>query len=134
MENANLDTVMKRLDALKDTMTVSRVFGEAYVADGVTVIPVVSVRGGGGGGGGEGVTNGLPATVSGTTGSGANGSSATGSGLGVGYGVVARPVGVYVIKDGSVTWQPSVDVMKVILGGQILAFFALLTIRRLLKR
>jgi uncharacterized spore protein YtfJ len=54
MTDSNLDTALARLDAVKDTMTVSRVFGAAYEADGVTIIPVASVRGGGGGGGGEG--------------------------------------------------------------------------------
>ena len=54
MANDSLETVLERLNAVKDTMTVSRVFGDAYEHDGVTVIPVASVRGGGGGGGGEG--------------------------------------------------------------------------------
>ncbi|MEX2099889.1 MAG: spore germination protein GerW family protein [Acidimicrobiia bacterium] len=119
MANDSLETVLGRLDAVKDTMTVSRVFGEAYLVDGVTVIPVAAVRGGGGGGGGEGD---------------APGDQGSGSGGGVGFGVTARPVGVYVVKDGTVSWQPSVDVMRIILGGQILGFFALLTLRRLLSR
>ena len=119
MANDSLETVMERLNAVKDTMTVSRVFGEAYQADGVTVIPVAIVRGGGGGGGGEG---------------NAPGEQGTGSGGGVGFAVNARPVGVYVVKDGTVSWQPAVDVMRIILGGQILGFFALLTLRRLFSK
>ena len=58
----------------------------------------------------------------------------SGSGGGVGFGVTARPVGVYVVKDGEVTWQPSIDVMRIVLGGQIVAVVALLTLRRLLAR
>ena len=46
----------------------------------------------------------------------------------------ARPVGVYVVKDGEVSWQPSIDVMRIVLGGQIVAVVALLTLRRLLAR
>jgi len=124
MANDSLETVLERLNAVKDTMTVSRVFGDAYEHDGVTVIPVASVRGGGGGGGGEG--EGTSADEPGPTGSG--------SGGGVGFGVVARPVGVYVVKDGEVSWQPSIDVMRIVLGGQIVAVVALLTIRKLFGR
>jgi uncharacterized spore protein YtfJ len=119
MANGSLETVLERLNAVKETMTVSRVFGDAYERDGVTVIPVASVRGGGGGGGGEGE---------------ASDAQGSGSGGGVGFGVTARPVGVYVVKDGDVTWQPSIDVMRLVLGGQIVAIVALLTLRRLLAR
>jgi uncharacterized spore protein YtfJ len=119
MADSSLEQVVGRLDAVKDTMTVSRVFGEAYEVGGVTVIPVATVRGGGGGGGGEGEST---------------EAQGSGAGAGVGFGVNARPVGVYVVKDGNVSWQPAVDVMRVILGGQILALFAILTIRRLLSR
>jgi len=119
MATSNLETVLERLNAVKDTMTVSRVFGEAYERDGVTVIPVASVRGGGGGGGGEGE---------------ASDAQGSGSGGGVGFGVTARPVGVYVVKDGTVTWQPSIDVMRIVLGGQIVAAIAIIAVRRLLER
>ena len=36
--------------------------------------------------------------------------AATTSGEGGGFGVVARPAGAYVIKDGRVRWRPAVDV------------------------
>ena len=118
MTNDSLETVLERLNAVKDTMTVSRVFGDAYECDGVTVIPVASVRGGGGGGGGEGE---------------ADDASGSGSGGGVGFGVTARPVGVYVVKGGEVSWQPSVDVMRIVLGGQIIGLTAVLMIGRWLR-
>ncbi|HEV8299289.1 MAG TPA: spore germination protein GerW family protein [Acidimicrobiales bacterium] len=118
MADTQLASVLERLGAVKDTLTVGRVFGDSYQADGVTVIPVAAVRGGGGGGGGEGT---------------GPGESGTGSGAGVGFGVVVRPLGVYAIKDGKVTWQPAIDVMRVILGGQLVALAAILTLRRLLK-
>src|SRR5262245_51346502 len=98
-----LDSALSRLDALKEVLTVRRGFGDAYQVDDVTVIPVARVRGGGGGGGGEGT---------GTE----NGSQGSGTGTGMGFGLDARPIGVYVVKDGDVSWQPAVDVMRVIIG------------------
>src|SRR4029079_5861523 len=102
MANDSLETVLERLNAVKDTMTVSRVFGDAYEQGGVTAIPVASVRGGGGGGGGEGEG----------TGSDGPGPTGSGSGGGVGFGVTARPVGVYVLKDREVPWQAAVRGMR----------------------
>jgi uncharacterized spore protein YtfJ len=115
-----LSAALSQMDAVKEALTVRRVFGDAYQIDDVMVIPVARVRGGGGGGAGEG---------SGTD----NGSEGSGTGAGVGFGVDARPVGVYVVKDGDVTWQPAVDVMRVIVGGQILGLVAILTFRSLLR-
>ncbi|GAA3168992.1 hypothetical protein GCM10010531_22550 [Blastococcus jejuensis] len=80
---------------LRDGMTVSRVFGEPYERDGVTVIPAAAVRGGAGGGTGK--------------------KDETGEeGEGGGFGLVARPAGAYVIKDGAVTWLPAVDVNRIV--------------------
>jgi uncharacterized spore protein YtfJ len=115
-----LSAALSQLDAVKDALTVRRVYGDAYQVDGVMVIPVARVRGGGGGGGGEGT---------GTD----NGSEGSGSGAGVGFGIDARPIGVYVVKDGEVTWQPAIDVMRVIVGGQIVALVAILTLRSLVR-
>jgi Sporulation protein YtfJ (Spore_YtfJ) len=94
------------------------VFGESYQVDGVTIVPVATVRGGGGGGDGEGT---------------ATGGDGTGTGAG-GFGVIVRPVGVYIVKDGEVSWQPAMDVMRVILGGQLLGLAAIFVLRHLLKR
>ena len=116
-----LDAALAHIEGVKDVMTVRRVFGEAYQVDGVAIIPVAVIRGGGGGGGGEGD-------------SGVNGKKGTGSGGGMGFGVDARPVGVYVVKDGEVSWQPAIDVMRIIIGGQLLGLVAILTIRGLLRR
>jgi uncharacterized spore protein YtfJ len=114
-----LSSVLDRLGAVKETLTVSRVFGEAYQVEDVTIIPVATVRGGGGGGGGEGE---------------APGEHGTGSGAGLGFGVVVRPLGVYAVKGGEVSWQPAIDVLRIVLGGQLLGLAALLTLRRLLTR
>jgi len=120
MTNDPLDKLVATLDGVKDVLTVRRVFGEPYQVGDVTVITVASVRGGGGGGGGEGVGP-------------DDGQEGSGAGGGLGFGVHARPVGVYVIRDGKVTWQPSIDVMRIVLGGQILGALAILTLRKLLK-
>ena len=116
-----LDAAMERIDGVKEVLNVRRVFGDPYHVEDVAIIPVAVIRGGGGGGGGEGD-------------SGTNGKQGTGSGAGMGFGVNARPVGVYVVKNGEVTWQPAIDVMRIILGGQFIGLVAVLAIRSLLKR
>jgi uncharacterized spore protein YtfJ len=114
MEGSSLSKALSRLDVVKDSLTVKRVFGEAYKVDGVTVIPVAALAGGGGAGGGEGV---------------GPDQTGAGGGAGVGFGVQARPVGVYVIRDGEVAWRPAVDVLPIVLGVQAVALAALVTIR-----
>lgn len=106
-----MDT-QQMLEQARDAITVRRVFGEPYEADGLTVIPAARVQGGVGGGTGEGDQ---------------------GKGAGGGYGVNAKPLGAFVIRDGDVAWRPALDVNRVILGGQIVAIVALLTFRTLLK-
>jgi uncharacterized spore protein YtfJ len=81
--------------SLRDAMAVSRVFGEPYERDGVTVIPAAILRGGAGGGSGT-----KPETGE--------------EGDGGGFGLIARPAGVYVIRDGNVTWQPALDVNRIV--------------------
>jgi uncharacterized spore protein YtfJ len=105
--------VQEVLSQSRDAMTVGRVFGEPIERNGVTIVPVAQVMGGGGGGGGH--------SEEGQEGSGA------------GFGVRAVPAGVYLIKGDDVEWKPSVDVNRVILGGQIVAIFALLTLRAIVK-
>jgi uncharacterized spore protein YtfJ len=114
-----LSIAMSRLDAVKDVLTVKRVFGDAYELDGAAVIPVAAVRGGGGAGGGEGD---------------APDAQGSGSGAGTGFGVHVRPVGAFVVKDGNVTWLPSVDVMRIVLGGQLVALAAVLVVGHALTR
>jgi uncharacterized spore protein YtfJ len=112
-----LSVALSKLDAVKDVLTVKRVFGDAYERDGVTVIPVAAVRGGGGGGGGEGD---------------APDAQGTGSGAGLGFGVDVRPVGAFVVKDGTVTWSPSIDAMRIVMGGQLVALAGILVLGRVL--
>ena len=56
-----------------------------------------------------------------------------GKGSGVGFGVNARPVGVYVIKGDTVAFVPAFDLSRVIMGGQIVAVVALIVLRPLFK-
>lgn len=102
------------ISAARDAITVKRVYGEPYERNGIAVIPAAAVQGGGGGGGSE------------------EGDRSDG---GSGFGIQARPVGAYVIKGEQVSWQPAVDVNRLILGCQVLALVALfLTHRRLSRR
>ena len=89
------------LSGARDAISVRRVFGEPIEHDGVMVVPVAKV-GGGGGGGSDTEHNG-----------------------GGGFGLGARPVGVYVVKDGQVSWRPAVDPVRVALV--VLAALALLS-------
>jgi uncharacterized spore protein YtfJ len=106
------------LGQVRDTLTARQVFGEPYERDGALVVPVARVRGGGGGGRGTGGSAG----------------GETGGGAGVGGSFEVRPVGVYVIRDGEVSWQPAVDVTQIVLRGQLVAIVALLVIRSVVRR
>jgi uncharacterized spore protein YtfJ len=107
---------MPLLDRLAEGASVRRAFGDPVERDGSLIIPVARVAGGGGGG--EGAVPG----------------GDEGQGAGGGYGLIVRPVGVFVVKDGNVSWQPAVDVTRIVLGGQAIAVIALLTIRSVLRR
>jgi uncharacterized spore protein YtfJ len=98
----------------QDTLTVTRVFGEPYEKDGVTVIPAARVQGGAGGGSGEDPQG-------------------QGKGSGSGFGMIARPVGAFSIRDGELSWRPAVDVNRLVLGGQLVAVAALLTVRAIIR-
>jgi len=89
----------------QDAMTVRRVTGEPYEKNGITLISVVAIRGGWGAGAGTGAEG-------------------AGEGGGGGFGMVARPVGAYVIRGEQVTWQPALDVNRIIMGGQVVAIVA----------
>ncbi|MGY4646167.1 hypothetical protein [Cellulomonas sp. URHB0016] len=122
--------------AVNDTVTVRRVFGDAYERGGVTVIPVArlwAATGLGLGDGEGGVPLGLGARLRGRVGSAESDdappsdTSATQQGYGGGhggaggYGAYVKAVGVYVVDDAGVHWKPSIDVNRVILGGQAVA-------------
>ena len=103
----NVDEMIR---GTQDAMSVKHIYGEPIERDGLTIIPAAKVTGGGGGGG-DAENN-----------------------AGGGFGVRARPVGAYVIKDGKVSWEPALDLNRIILGGQIVAIFFFLALRAALKR
>ncbi|WP_158580704.1 sporulation protein [Cellulomonas rhizosphaerae] len=107
-------------NAVSDTVTVRRVFGEAYESHGSTVVPVARVWAATGMGLGDG-EGGLPTYRAAADDGGVGGGHGGGHGGGGGYGVHVKAVGVYVIDDAGVHWQPSLDVNRVILGGQAAA-------------
>jgi uncharacterized spore protein YtfJ len=106
--------VQEVIGQARDALTVKRVFGEPYERNGVTMVPAARVRGGAGGGGGEGPEG-------------------QGKGSGSGFGLSARPVGAFVIRGEEITWRPAVDVNRMVLGTQVVAIVALLTIRGIVK-
>jgi uncharacterized spore protein YtfJ len=116
--DSQLKGVMDGISGTRDAISVRRVFGEAYELNGVSVIPVARVAGGGGGGGGEGSMK----------------DDQTGTGFGTGFGLQARPVGVYEVRGGEVVWKPAVDVTRLAKGGQLLAGLIALCVTVVLLR
>ena len=51
----------------------------------------------------------------------------------MGFGVMAQPAGAFVIKGNEVSWQPALDLNRVILMGQVVAIVALFTARAIVK-
>jgi uncharacterized spore protein YtfJ len=115
--------VQEVLMQARDAVSVKRVYGEPIEKNGVTFIPAARVGGGAGGGGGEGE---MPQGEGG-------GKVGTGKGYGSGFGLAGRPAGAFVIRGDQVRWQPAVDVNKIIMGAQVVAVVALLTVRALIK-
>jgi uncharacterized spore protein YtfJ len=94
----------------QEALTARRVFGEPISVNGVTIIPAAVVSGGGGGGG-KGTAE-----------------------AGVGFGLIARPAGVYVVRSDDAWWRPAVDVNRIVLGGQIVGVVALLVLGPVIGR
>jgi len=101
------------LEKARDVLTARGTVGDPIHHDGVVVVPVAKVLSGGGDGMGQ--------------------DTAEKEGRGGGFGITSTPVGAFVIKDGAVSWRPAVDVNKIILGGQVVAIVALLTVRAIVK-
>lgn len=117
MTQANGTPVLETVRGVVESASAEKVFGHPITQDGVTLVPVAKVSGGGGGGSG--------------TGPGREGQETGGTGGGV--GLAAKPLGVFVVKEGRVSWRPAIDINKVIIGGQIVIVAALLVIRALIK-
>jgi uncharacterized spore protein YtfJ len=83
----NVDELLR---GAQDAMTVRRVYGDPVETEGVTIVPAAAVRGGAGGGG-DAENNG-----------------------GAGFGLQARPVGAWVLRDGEASWSPAIDVNRIV--------------------
>ena len=103
----NVDELLR---GARDAMTARTVYAEPIERDGILIIPAAKVRGGGGGG------------------------SDTESNGGGGFGLSAKPAGAYVVRDGRVSWEPAIDVNRIVIGGQLVVIIALLVLRSLMKR
>jgi uncharacterized spore protein YtfJ len=101
--------VTEMLEGAREAITVRRVYGDAIETGGVTLIPAADVRGGGGGGG-DAENNG-----------------------GGGFGVAARPVGAYVVRDGQVSWEPAIDASRLAIMGMLTAMVTMLVLRSVVK-
>ncbi|MGH2792822.1 MAG: hypothetical protein ACRDKG_00810 [Actinomycetota bacterium] len=108
-------TVTEILSRAREAINAPHVFGEPIHENGVIVVPASAIRGGGGGGGGP-----HP--------------SGTGEGGGGGFGLMARPVGAYVIRGDQVEWRPAIDVTRLATAGAAVAGLAILTIRTAIKK
>jgi len=117
---------VRLLDRMAEASSVHRAFGDPVERDGSLVIPVARVVGGGGGGEG-----GRPGA---STAEAPDADREGEYGSGGGFGLSVSPAGVFVVRDGKVTWQPAVDVNRIVLGGQIVMVIALLVIRSILRR
>jgi hypothetical protein len=83
------------LDSIVPDPAAAHVYGQPYeTADGVTVVPVARVRG------------------------------RTKAGADADLHLIARPVGVFVIKNGEATWVPAVDSTRIALMGELIGLVA----------
>lgn len=79
------------LDSIVPDPAAAQVYGQPYeTANGVTVVPVAKVRG------------------------------RTKPGAGTDLHLTARPVGVFLIKDGEATWVPAIDSTRIALMGELI--------------
>jgi uncharacterized spore protein YtfJ len=97
------------IQGAQDALAVSRVYGEPIQHDGVTLIPAAEVLGGAGGGSDE-ANNG-----------------------GGGFGVSARPVGMWVIRGKDVGWEPAIDSTKLAMRGMLVVIVFLFVVRSVVK-
>jgi uncharacterized spore protein YtfJ len=110
----------------RDAMTARRVFGEPIERNGTLVLPVASVTGGAGGGSGR------TAARTGAGDQAAEGAPSPDEGSGYGFGMMAKPLGVYVIRDDDVTWQPAVDRNRQLFLGTLVTIFVVFAVRSIL--
>lgn len=102
-------TASELLGTIKEALSARRVYGDPVERDGIVVIPAAVVYGGGGGGVGD--FTGTPQD-------------------GGGFGVLARPIGAFVISHGTARWVPATDYGRIGLMIGVIATVWLLTRHR----
>lgn len=103
--------IERLLSGAANSLSVRRCFGEAVEQAGTVIIPVAFVAGGGGGG--EEAHREEQA--------GEPRQQVWRPGQGGGFGGVAWPLGVYVLREGRVRWVPAVDATRIVLGALAIA-------------
>jgi len=98
------------LEKAKGGLETKLVYGEPYQVDGVTVIVAATVGTGGGGGDSR--------------------DEKGRSGEGGGFGLSAKPVGAYVLKDGELRWESAIDVNRLVATFGLIAVAALFAATR----
>jgi hypothetical protein len=118
MPDTQLSSVLDKLGVVKDAMTVSRVFGESYQSteSPLSRLPRCERRWG-------------RWWRRKRTGRGRHRHR-----RGARIRRDRSALGVYIVKDGEVSWQPAIDVLRIVVGGQLLALAAILALRRRHKR
>ena len=106
----NVDELLAKA---KNGLESKLVYGEPYQTDGVTVIVASTVSTGGGGGDSR--------------------DEKGHSGEGGGFGLSAKPVGAYVVKDGKLRWEPAIDVNRLLATLGAIAVAALFAATHLAK-
>jgi uncharacterized spore protein YtfJ len=101
--------VDEMLTGVRDALRAQVVYGEPIERGGVLVVPAAKVRGGGGGGG-DNANNG-----------------------GGGFGLSAKPAGAWIIRGEKVSWEPAIDVNRIVLGGQVMIIIGLLVARSIFR-
>lgn len=101
------------LTSAREAASVRRVFADPIERDGVTLVPAARISTGGGGGDGH--------------------DESGQGGEGGGFGAGAKPVGAYVLKDGTARWVPAVDVNRLLAIVGVVAIVFLFTRVRLEK-
>ena len=83
---------MSIIEKIQERFTAGIVYGEPVGSEGSVVVPAARVMGGGGGGGdNEGNEGG-------------------------GFGLMARPAGAWVIRNGDAEWKPAIDVTLIVIS------------------
>jgi uncharacterized spore protein YtfJ len=98
----------REVGAVRKLLSVRRVFGDPIEVQGATIIPAARVKGRAGGRAGDRRNRDDQGDV-------------------MGFKVHARPAGAFVVRDGNVSWQPAVDVNRIVTGGQLLGLMGLVT-------